>query len=173
MANYAPSTRARIADIITGMRVDTAVLSANSYMITGPTSTEGIFNIYGRIKVMHLFFEVITDLSAQACVLYFTATFSTPAETVQPISSVGASMSGLLRGGRYSCIGITAAQATLIDAQEGISPVIMKEKMILGAKGGTGQIGINTATATIATGTIRFSLFYVPMSDGAYATNAV
>ena len=173
MANYAPSTRARISDLITGMRVDTSVLDANDYMKTGATSTEGIFNIYGRIKVMHLFFEVITDLSAQACVLYYTATFSAPAETVAPISSVGASMSGLLRGGRYSCIGITVGQATLIDAQEGISPVIMKEKMILGAYQSVGQIGIHTDTATIATGTIRFSLFYVPMSDGAYATNVV
>ncbi len=173
MANYAPSTRARISDLITGMRVDTAVLLANSYMITGPTATEAIFNVYGRIKVMHLFFEVITTLSGQATVLYYTYTSATPAETVQPISSVGASMSGAVRGIRYSCIGITVGQATLIDAQAGISPVIMKEKMILGAFEGVGTIGINTATATIATGTVRFSLFYVPVSDGAYATNVV
>jgi hypothetical protein len=173
MANYAPSTRARISDLITGMRVDTSVLNAVDYLITGPTATEAIFNVYGRIKVMHLFMEVITSLGNQACVMYYTYTSATPAETVQPISSVGASMALYLRGGRYSCIGITVAQATLIDAQEGISPVIMKEKMILGAKGGTGTIGINTATVTVLTGTIRFSLFYVPMSDGAYATNVV
>jgi hypothetical protein len=49
----------------------------------------------------------------------------------------------------------------------------MKEKMIIGLKGGVGTIGINTATVSITSGTVRFSLFYVPMSDGAYATNVL
>ena len=173
MANYAPSTRARIADLITGMRVDTGVLASATYLKTGPTSTEGIFNIYGRIKVMQLFMEVITDLSAQACVMYYTATFSTPAETVVPISAVGGSMSGAVRGTRYTCIGTSVGTACIIDPEAAITDTVMKEKLILGAKGSVGQIGINTATATVLTGTVRFSLFYVPMSDGAYATNVV
>ena len=173
MVNYAPSTRARIADLITGMRVDTAVLASADYLKTGPTATEAIFNVGGRIKIMQLFMEVITDLSAQACVMFYTYTSTTPSIGVQPISVVSASMSGMLRGARHICVGLTAGTACVIDAQTGISPAIMTEKMIIGIKDGVGSIGINTATVTVLTGTVRFSLFYVPMSDGAYATNVV
>ena len=173
MANYAPSTRARIADLVTGMRVDTGTLAAATYLATGPTATERIFDVYGRIKIMQLFMEVISDLGAGACVMYYTYTATTPSITVQPISAVGASMASKKRGFRHFCTGVTVATACVIDAQPGISPVIMKEKLIIGLKGATGKIGINTATATIATGTVRFSLFYVPMSDGAYATSYV
>jgi len=173
MANYAPSTRARISDLITGMRVDTGVLAGTTYLLTGPTATEKIFNVYGRIKIMQLFMEVITDLSNHACVMYYTYTSSTPVITVQPISAVGGSMALLLRGGRYLCTGVTVATACTVDDEDGISPVIMKEKLIVGLKDGVGTIGINTATASITSGTVRFSLFYVPMSDGAYATNVV
>jgi hypothetical protein len=173
MANYAPSTRARISDLITGMRVDTNVLAGATYLLTGPTATEDVFNVFGRIKIMQLFMEVITDLGNQACVMFYTYTSATPTITVQPISAVGASMALLLRGGRYFCTGTTVATACVVDAEEGISPVVMKEKMIIGLKGGVGTIGINTATVSILTGTVRFSLFYVPMSDGAYATNVL
>lgn len=174
MANYAPSTRARIADIITGMRVETSVLNAADYLKTGPTATEDIFNVYGRIKVMQLFMEVITLLGAQACVMFYTYTSDTPGETVQPISAVSATMASMVRGERHLCLGTTVATACVVDSvAPGISQLIMKEKLILGANGGFGNIGINTATATVLTGTIRFSLFYVPMSDGAYATNVV
>ena len=173
MANYAPSTRARISDLITGMRVDTGVLASATYLATGPTATERIFDFHGRIKIMQLFMEVVTDLSAQACVMYYSYTSTTPVITVQPISAVGASMASKKRGFRYFCTGVTTATACTVDAQPGISPVIMKEKLIIGLKGGIGKIGINTATATVATGTVRFSLFYVPMSDGAYATSYV
>ncbi len=132
MVNYAPSTRARIADLITGMRVDTAVLASADYLKTGPTATEAIFNVGGRIKIMQLFMEVITDLSAQACVMFYTYTSTTPSIGVQPISVVSASMSGMLRGARHICVGLTAGTACVIDAQTGISPAIMTEKMIIG-----------------------------------------
>ena len=174
MANYAPSTRARIADCITGMRVETGVLDAADYLKTGPTATEDIFNVYGRIKVMQLFMEVVTVFGNQACVMYYTYTSDTPGETVQPISAVSGTMALMIQGERHLCLGTSVATACVVDsAAQGISQLIMKEKLILGAKGGFGNIGINTATATVATGTIKFSLFYVPMSDGAYATNVV
>ena len=156
------------------MRVDTGILDAATYLLTGPTATEDIFNVYGRIKVMQLFMEVITVLDAQATVMFYTYTSDTPAETVQPISAVSATMTGMIRGERHICIGTTVGTACVVDSvAPGISQLIMKEKLILGANGGSGNIGINTATASMTSGTIRFSLFYVPMSDGAYATNVV
>ena len=170
MANYAPSTRARISDLITGMRVDTGVLAGATYLLTGDNKTQ-MFNVIGRIKIMQLFMEVITDLSNSACVMYYNYTSTTPVIIVQPISAVGASMASKKRGFRYFCTGVTTATACVVDAQPGISPVIMKEKLIIGLKDGVGTIGINTATASVTSGTVRFSLFYVPMSDGAYATN--
>jgi hypothetical protein len=169
--NYAPSTRARIADMNAGMRVETNILAAASYWLTGNTNTQ-LFNVIGRIKVMQLFSEVITDLGAQACDCFYTYTSTTPTITVQPISATNAGdMGSTLRGGRHICVGTTVATACLIDAQEGISPAIMKEKMIIGLKGGVGTIGMDTATASLLSGTIRVVMFYVPASDGAYATN--
>jgi hypothetical protein len=171
MGNYAPSTRARIADLITGMRVETAALDAATYWKTGNTNTQ-LFNVGGRIKVMQLFSEIITDVDAQDVDCFYTYTQTTPSITVQPISATNAgSMTGMVRGGRHLCVGTTVATACLIDAQEGLSPAIMKEKMILGLKGGVGTIGMDTATDTFTSGTIRVVLFYVPASDGAYATN--
>ena len=171
MANYAPSTRARIADIIAGMRVETSVLAAATYWLTGNTNTQ-LFNVGGRIKVMQLFSEIITTVGAQGCVCFYTFTQTTPSITVQPISAVNAgSMTGMKRGARHTCVGTTVATACLIDTQTAITPAIMKEKMILGLKGGVGTIGMDTATASLLSGTIRVVLFYIPMSDGAYATN--
>jgi len=44
MANYNPSTIARIGDLVNGIRVDTSALAAATYMLTGPTQTE-IFDV--------------------------------------------------------------------------------------------------------------------------------
>ena len=171
MANYAPSTRARISDLITGMRVETGVLAAATYWLTGNTNTQ-LFNVIGRIKIMQLFSEIITDVDAKAVDCFYTYTSTTPSITVQPISAVNAgSMTGMKRGARHTCVGVTVATACVIDTQTAISPVIMKEKLIIGLKNGVGTIGMDTAAASFASGTIRVVLFYVPMSDGAYATN--
>ena len=171
MTNYAPSTRARVADLITGMRVETSTLAAATYLLTGNTNTQ-MFNVIGRIKIMQLYLEVVTDLSGTATDCFYTYTSTTPSIAVQPIGATNAaSMTGMKLGARHICTGVTVATGAVIDAQAGISPVIMKEKMIIGLKGGVGTIGIDTATESMTSGTFKIILHYVPMSDGAYATN--
>ena len=171
MANYAPSTRARISDLIQGMRVDTGVLAASVYLLTGNTNTQ-MFNITGRIKIMQLYLEVITVLDAQLTDMFYTYTSTTPTITVQPISATNVgSMTGMLRGARHVCAGVTAGAACIIDTQTAITDVPMTEKLIIGLKGAVGTIGIDTATASMTSGTFQISIHYVPMSDGAYVTN--
>jgi hypothetical protein len=171
MANYAPSTRARIADCITGMRVETNTLAAATYLLTGPTATNGIFNVIGRVKIMQLYLEVVTLLDSKATLMFFTHTGTTPSYGPDPIDAVCGTMTAMAVGARVMCRGTTVATACLVDVQDSLSPSIMIEKVIIGIKGGIGTIGINTADASMTSGTFKIILHYVPMSDGAYVTN--
>ena len=166
--NYNPSTIARIGDLVNGIRVDTSALAAATYFLTGGTQTE-LFNVYGRVKIHNLFGEVLVQLSAHACVLYYNFTSSSPVIAVQPISAVCGSMSGLAVGERIWWVGGAVATAVVLTATPGISDINVTPQVV-GTIGGTGTIGINTATASHDAGSVKFSIFYTPMSDGAYVT---
>ena len=60
MANYAPSTRARIADLMVGMRVETGTFSCLTYLHQDQWE---IFNVFGRIQILNLFCEIVTDFA--------------------------------------------------------------------------------------------------------------
>jgi hypothetical protein len=166
--NYNASTIARIGDLVNGIRVDTSALAAATYMLTGPTQTE-IFNVNGRIKIHELFGEVaVAAFSAHACVLKYTFTSTSPVISVADLSAVTASMTGLAIGERIAWIGGAVATAAVITATPGITDVA-RIPQIVGVNAGVGTIGINTATASITgLATVTFSIFYTPMSDGAY-----
>jgi hypothetical protein len=173
MPNYAPSTIARIGDLINGARVETSALSAATYMLTGPTQTE-IFNIFGRIKIHELFGEVAAAaFSNNACVLKYTFTSTSPVIAVADLTAASASLAQLAIGERISWIGGAVATAAVITATPGITDVA-RTPQIVGVSSGVGTIGINTATASITgLATVKFALFYTPMSDGAYVTAAL
>ena len=121
MPNYAPSTIARIGDLINGARVETSALAAATYMLTGPTQTE-IFNVFGRVKIHELFGEVAdAAFSAHACVLKYTFTSSSPVIAVADLSAVTASLTGLAIGERITWLGGAVATAAIITATPGIS----------------------------------------------------
>ena len=170
MPNYAPSTSARIGDLINGVRVETSALAAATYMLTGPTQTE-IFDVFGRIKIHELFGEVaVANFSAHACVLKYTFTSSSPVIAVADLSAVTASLTGLAIGERITWLGGAVATAAIITATPGITD-IARTTQIVGVSSGVGTIGINTATASITgTATVKFAIFYTPMSDGAYVS---
>jgi len=170
MANYNPSTIARIGDLVNGIRVDTSALAAATYMLTGPTQTE-IFDVIGRIKIHELFGEVaVAAFSNHACVLYYTYTSTSPVIAVAALSAASASVAQLAVGERIAWIGGAVATATVLTATPGITDVA-RIPQIVGVDAGVGTIGINTATASITgTATVKFSIFYTPMSDGAYVT---
>lgn len=171
MANYAPSTRERISDLIAGMRVQTGVFAVNTY-INHVTSTGQfeLFNVHGRILLMHLYIEAITVFGAGAAVISFTYTSSDPVIAVQEISDSCASVAALPEGCRIVWVGGAVATHAVITVATtgGVSDVTPTTPQYIGTQGGTGTIGMLTATATPASGTAQAFMNYVPLEKGAY-----
>ena len=166
MANYAPSTRARIADLIAGMRVETTVLANLTYLHQDQWEA---FNVYGRIMVLQLYFEAITVNGAGASLFQYNFTSTTPAIGVQPMGAVSASIAALAQGLRCLWVGGAVATAHVITATAGISDVISVNPHIIGTKDGIGSIGFVTSVADAVSGTHQHVLQYIPLSAGAYA----
>lgn len=167
--NYNPSTIARIGDIHGGIRVDTGSLAATTYLDHSPSTNHELYTVHGSILLLNLFFEVTTDLSADAAQIVWNATFSLPAVyTVQPIGTKCASVSGLKAGHRIVWGGGVLATAATITTQPCISDFAAVTPAIIGAKDGLGTIGSLCSDATCTTGAMFCSLFYIPLSDGSY-----
>lgn len=168
MANYAPSTRARISDLINGMRVETPITLATDKLIQ---AQEEIFNVYGEIRVHGLWFEVTTALSATATTMQFNATFTTPAIAVQPMCAASGSLSGVAAGIKVKSVGGAVATAAVITATAGISDIEPAAQDIGGA-GFVGTIGQLTGAANATSGAGKFVIYYTPLSEGAYVEAA-
>lgn len=166
MANYAPSTRARIADLIVGMRVETTVLANLTYLHQDQWEA---FNVFGRIMVIQLYWEAITVNGAGASLFQYNFTSTTPAVGVQPLGAVSASVAALAQGLRCLWLGGAVATAHVITASAGISDVISTSPQIIGTADGVGSIGFVTTIADAVSGTHQHVLNYIPMDDGAYA----
>jgi hypothetical protein len=169
MANYNLSARSRIADLVAGMRVETGTLAAATYLDhTTASGVQPLYTVVGRIMLLQLYLEVTSVLNADAAVVKFQAAFTTPVHAASDLSGASASVSGLAAGRRIVWIGGVVATATVITADEGISDVICVNPQIIGGHGFIGTIGMHTGTATVASGAVKGSLNYVPLSDGAY-----
>jgi hypothetical protein len=167
--NYSPSTIARIADINQGIRVDTGALLATLILDHNPSLAVQLYTVHGRILLLNLFFEVTTDLSADAAQVAWNATFSSPVViTIQPIGTKCASVSALAAGHRIVWGGGVVATAATITTAPGISLFANVVPAIIGMIDGVGTIGSLCTDATCTTGVLTCSLFYVPWSDGAY-----
>jgi len=171
MANYAPSTRERISDLIGGMRVQTGQFACATY-INHSTNTGQfeLFNVHGRIMLLQLYIEAITVWGAGASVISFTYTSSDPTITVAEICDACASVATLAEGTRVVWVGGAVATEAVITASAGISDVICVSPHIIGTQGGTGTIGMFTETATLASGTAQAFMNYIPLEVGAYVT---
>lgn len=165
--NYNPSTIARIADIHSGIRVETAALAGATYLLTGGTQTE-LFTVKGRIKVLSLYLEVLTALSNHACQVLFNCTFTTPTIAANAMCGKCASIASAAQGVRVWWLGGAVATAAVITDGAGLSDINVTPQVV-GGKDFIGSIGILASDASIASGTFMGCLHYVPMSDGAYA----
>jgi len=173
--NYAPSTRARIADLITGMHVKTtdAVLTAAHF--TDTVQTE-LFTIVGRIAVVQLFVELTAAADANATTVAFNTTFTTPVIAVNEMQADCGSIASLGAHQRIMFVGGAVATALTLTDSAGLTDVEAAGKIhILGGETAAGAntagtIGMLAAAATQA-GSITATghLFYYPMSEGAYA----
>ena len=166
MKNYSVSTMEEISDIQNGMRVETSAMANATYMAS---SQQEIFNVFGRIKVTALFGEAVTTGSNNATTLKFNYTSTTPVIAVANMTaaSVGVWTNAVV-GTQVGCPGGAIANAAVV----GTGKVCGMTPMIIGLKDGIGTIGILTAAASQTSGTTRFTICYVPMSDGAYVTAA-
>lgn len=164
--NYQASTRARIADMVAGMRVETTVLANLTYLHQDQWEA---FTVIGRIMVLQLYFEAITVNGAGATLFQYNFTSTTPAIGVQPMGAVSASIAALAQGLRCLWVGGAVATAHVITATAGISDVISVNPHIIGTAGGVGSIGFVTSVADAVSGTHQHVLQYIPVDDGAYA----
>jgi hypothetical protein len=169
--NYNPSTIARIGDIGRGLQVDTGVMLNTTYMVG--TQIED-FNIYGRILLLNLFLEVTTNFAADATLFQYTYSCAThtPAIVSTKLGLVSLSIASATIGSRVCWTGGAVAGTThvICNTTGGVSDLICAAPMIVGYKDGIGTIGHLTTTANQSAGACYHSLFYYPMSDGAYVT---
>ena len=159
MSNYAPSTRKRIADINLGIRVDRAAAT-----MTG-ASTKSLFNVEGgRVLVRALVGEVTVAVANSTNNAKFV---STPdVGSVADMCAVGATQN-LGIGGLVSLPGTSIATAMHVSSTTaaGAVPACNTSGIIAAA----GVIGYNNSHST--DGTLKFSIWYVPLDEGAYVTS--
>jgi len=166
--NYKASTRDRVSDLVTGMRVDTSVGAATTYITS---AQKEIFNVYGRIMILEMYLEVITALGANASTVQFNATWSTPAYTVQDLSATSTDdLTSAAAGDRLNYVGGAVNAVPTVSATPAIGDEHCADPTIVGLESGIGTIGVVTAGADATQGTIQFSIHYIPMSDGAYVS---
>lgn len=178
MANYNPSTRSRIADLALGLHVETTRGGLVAAQFTATAQTE-LFNIYGRIAVKQLFIELTAAADANATVVAFNVTYTTPVIALNGMCANSASIASLGAYGRIVWVGGAVATAAIITDSAGLTDVEAAGKMaILGGESAAspavptvGTIGMLASTATqAATIAGNAHLFYLPMSPGAYVT---
>jgi len=176
--NYAPSTRARIADLITGMHVKTTdgVLVAANFTNTAQTE---LFTIVGRIMVLQLFIEITAAADANATTVQFNTTFTTPVIAKNAMCAASGSIATLGAHSRITWVGGVVATAAILTDSAGLTDVVASglggNPHILGGETAAGAntagtIGMLCAAATqAATISATGHLYYIPMSTGAYA----
>jgi hypothetical protein len=179
MANYAPSTRSRIADLIIGMHVKTTDGVLGIPAFTNAAQTE-MFTIVGRIAIRQLFVELTAVADANLTTVAFNATFTVPAIGVNEIQADCTSIAALPAGQRIVCTNDVVATALILTDSAGTTDVDTGGRtMILGGESAAGvnyegTIGMLTAAATQA-GVITATghIFYYPMSEGAYVESLI
>lgn len=164
---YTRTTMNHIADLHCGVRLETQVVDCLTYLTV---ALHQPFNIYGRVKINHLFIEAITVWGAQVGEINFHYDSIDPALAAQDLSGVSASVSGLARGLRVMFVGGAVATAAVITATAGVSDVICEVPHIVGVKGGYGYIGYEVTAAAVTSGTMQVTVCYAPMDDGSHLT---
>jgi hypothetical protein len=149
------------------MRVETGTLAAATYLNHG-TGNIPIYKVVGRIMLLQLYLEVTTVLNADAAVVKFQATWTTPTIGAADISGASASISAFAVGRRIAWLGGAVNTPTGVTASAGVQALTCLSPHIIGGHGFIGSIDMHTGTATVASGAVKGSLNYVPLSDGAY-----
>ena len=154
MPNYNWSTRQTLADLRVGMRVDRATATVPA------TTNEAIFNVLGgRVAITGILGEVTTilgtpgDLSLEA-----NPTTGTAAALCAVVASATNEAGTLMS--------ITGTAATAMNCVSAGGVALQSCPVAVGI--GT----IDFRTSATSTGAVKWSIWYVPIDDGAYVTAA-
>lgn len=160
MPSFDPGTLAMIAFINKGARVDKAATLGATLFTTAKVP---IFNVVGgRILLLALVGEVTVQLGADATLAKFTGTPTVG--TAVDLCANSASLANATVGQRLVMTGTLANALTIAEA--GGSLWQATAHII-----GVGTIDI-TGSVQGTAGSVKFSLWYVPLDDGAYVTAA-
>jgi len=159
--NYNKSTRERVADLNYGMRVDKGPVLATAW---GAQAVYPLFNVVGgRVMVTQIIGEVTTVLSNNATLVkyYFTPTGGAQID----LSAISLTIAQLAVGKRILAAGTIGGATTF----SGIgASMAQPTPYILGEVGVGGAIGIESTTASLTSGAMKFTVLYIPLDDGAY-----
>ena len=168
MPNYPPSTIARVADINYGLRVDTANLAATGW---GGIAVWPLFTVVnGRVLVNQLVGEITTVLSNTATLVkyYFTPTGGAQVD----LSAISLTIAQLAVGKRILAAGTIGGATTFSGIGASMAqptPYILGQAAIVaGGAGVGGALGIESTTAALTSGAAKFSVWYIPLDEGAY-----
>lgn len=158
--NYDASSRQVLADMIMGCRVDRAA----ALVITG---TNALFTITGgRVLLLNFLGEIMVDIAATGTTMRISALTTDVTAVVTHLTSAVADINALAAGRMYT---LPAAVASDLILSVGSSGAVSNTQMPIVLK--TGALNL-IAGASPATGTMRWSAWYIPLDDGAYMTAA-
>ena len=168
MANYSPSTLARIGDIKNGIFVESG---ESIFSVWGETVQRYYFTVYNRV-IIHALFAEVTETIAGAVQTVFNYIQDTPSIALAALSTVHASADTFVPGRRITYIGGSVAAAA-ITLSGGISylpatiPTILGVTPLAGVTS-VGRIGFLSSVANATDGTLKFGVLYTPIDPGAY-----
>ncbi len=151
MPHYNSSTRQRVADINLGLRVDRATATLPQ------TTAAAIFTIIGgTVAITGIVGEVTTVIQTQANDTKLTANPTTG-------TSVDLCAALDITADEAGCLyGITGTPANaLVGTNAGFGPLPAARLVI-----NIGTIDLDCAASN--TGSVKWSIFYIPLEDGAY-----
>jgi hypothetical protein len=152
MKNYDPTNAVNITDINTGIRVDRNVAGIT-------TGTNAIFEVFGGPVLVNLFYGIVTvAIQAAATTLHLEYDVTAGAGLDFDLCIASADLTGSAIGTVLIPPATTAA-ALVLNADINICP-----QWILPI----GELLLH-ASAT-RTGTVVWSMFYYPLTEGAYVT---
>lgn len=162
--HYGPSTRRRMGELESGMRVQTEVLD-NTTLLAAAGSTN-IFTVYGRILVTQLYIEAITAFSADATTVLFQYEGVTTAVGAADMCGASGVLTSIAQGIKIKYLGGAVATGASINVGEAcITPHIIGTATIAGVQP-VGLISTIDAGVTQKSGTCQVVIHYVPMEDG-------
>jgi len=164
MSNYSPSTIAKVGDLNPkrGIVCRTAVVNNTDVF---KAAAVNIFKITGKIRIVSLDYEAITDFAVDSSIPRWQFVSTTPVVALTNISAASADNSAIPLGTRVVFQGTALNTAPAIDAAVGITPK-PANMMDVGSEGGVLHLALDSDVAQTS-GTSIFTLCYLPLTYGA------